>query len=153
MRDSVLQYLFLASFPVPGPLPNTFCTRETWRRAHVWSLVRRLGHGLGVPALSPVVPLVVGPEGPTLQLSSFLLARGLHVPAIRPPTVPPGTCRYGTSLHCTARSFFGWQNQCWEISFLSLLCFVYPLMPAACLSVSQRRILHALTSYGLHISM
>lgn len=68
--------------------------RETWRRAHVWQLVKRLGDGLGVPALSPVVPLVVGPEGPTLQLSSRLLAEGMHVPAIRPPTVPPGTCRW-----------------------------------------------------------
>ncbi len=60
----------------------------------MWQLVKRLGDGLGVPALSPVVPLVVGPEGPTLQLSSRLLAEGMHVPAIRPPTVPPGTCRW-----------------------------------------------------------
>ncbi|GLC45878.1 hypothetical protein PLESTM_001796000 [Pleodorina starrii] len=72
--------------------------RESWRRAHVWSLVRRLGEGLGVPALSPVVPLVVGPEGPTLDLSSRLLRAGLHVPAIRPPTVPAGTCRLRVSL-------------------------------------------------------
>lgn len=67
--------------------------REWWRRHHLWSLVTRLGEGLGVPALSPVVPLVVGPEAATLQLSNTLLRAGLHVPAIRPPTVPAGTCR------------------------------------------------------------
>lgn len=76
--------------------------REWWRRHHLWSLVTRLGEGLGVPALSPVVPLVVGPEAATLQLSSTLLRAGLHVPAIRPPTVPAGTCRCVCAwLHCT----------------------------------------------------
>ncbi|PNH08471.1 putative 8-amino-7-oxononanoate synthase [Tetrabaena socialis] len=75
-----------------------YLNRESWRRAHVWSLVERLGAGLGVPALSPIVPLVVGGEAAALGLSSRLLAAGLHVPAIRPPTVPSGTCRLRVSL-------------------------------------------------------
>lgn len=62
--------------------------------------MERLGQGLGVPALSPIVPLVVGAEGPTLALSSQLLAAGMHVPAIRPPTVPAGTCRWDTARVC-----------------------------------------------------
>ncbi|GFR51060.1 hypothetical protein Agub_g13382, partial [Astrephomene gubernaculifera] len=80
--------------------------RESWRRAHVWSLAARLGRGLGVPALSPVVPLVVGGQEAALGLSGRLLGEArMHVPAIRPPTVPPGTCRLRVSLsaaHSTA---------------------------------------------------
>jgi len=73
--------------------------REPWRRAHVWALARRLGARLGVPALSPVVPLVVGGERVALELSARLLSRhGLHCPAIRPPTVPAGTCRLRVTL-------------------------------------------------------
>ena len=67
--------------------------RESWRRAHLWSLVDRLGALLDVPALSPVVPLVLGGEREVLEASARLLEGGKHVPAIRPPTVPAGTCR------------------------------------------------------------
>lgn len=72
--------------------------RESWRRSHLWSLVRHLGDSLGVPALSPVVPLVVGSEAEALRLGALMLSKGFHVPAIRPPTVPPGTCRLRVSL-------------------------------------------------------
>lgn len=73
--------------------------REPWRRAHVWALARRLGARLGVPALSPVVPLVVGGEKEAVELSARLLQRhGIHCPAIRPPTVPAGTCRLRVTL-------------------------------------------------------
>lgn len=62
----------------------------------MWSLVERLGAGLGVPALSPIVPLVVGGEAEAVGLASRLLKEyGMHVPAIRPPTVPQvRTCIY-----------------------------------------------------------
>lgn len=55
----------------------------------LWRLTERLGQGLGVPAVSPVVPLVVGSEAAAIGLSARLLREyGMHVPAIRPPTVP-----------------------------------------------------------------
>jgi 8-amino-7-oxononanoate synthase len=68
-----------------------------WRREHLERLWLRLGAALGVDAVSPVVPLLVGSEAAAVAVSARLLARGLHVPAIRPPTVPPGTsrCVYG----------------------------------------------------------
>eukprot|EP00798_Chlamydomonas_sp_ICE-L_P009702 gene9702-7569_t len=72
--------------------------QESWRRTHLWQLVDLLGERLGVPALSPVVPLVIGPESTTLETSSRLLHLGFHAPAIRPPTVLPGTCRLRISL-------------------------------------------------------
>ena len=59
-------------------------------RAHVERL--RPGHP------SPVVPVVVGDEDAAVAASAALLDRGLLVPAIRPPTVPPGTSRLRVSL-------------------------------------------------------
>lgn len=48
--------------------------------------------------VSPIFPVVVGPEAKALAASAALLARGLLVPAIRPPTVAPGTSRLRVSL-------------------------------------------------------
>jgi 8-amino-7-oxononanoate synthase len=48
--------------------------------------------------LSPIVPVVVGGERETLAASAALLEEGLLVPAIRPPTVPPGTSRLRVTL-------------------------------------------------------
>ena len=67
-------------------------------RARVWGHARRLGDALGIPVTSPIVPLVLGGEREALAASGFLLDRGLHVPAIRPPTVPRGTSRLRVSL-------------------------------------------------------
>ena len=47
---------------------------------------------------SPIVPVIVGSEADALAASAALLARGLLVPAIRPPTVPPGTSRLRIAL-------------------------------------------------------
>ena len=68
-------------------------TQEPERRKHLWRLVERLAEGLGMPAESPIVPLIVGSEAAALSASAQLLQRGLYVPAIRPPTVAPGTSR------------------------------------------------------------
>jgi 8-amino-7-oxononanoate synthase len=42
---------------------------------------------------SPIVPVVLGDEARTLAAAAALLEHGMLVPAIRPPTVPPGTSR------------------------------------------------------------
>ncbi len=42
---------------------------------------------------SPIIPVVLGDEEAALAASAELLDQGLWVPAIRPPTVPPGTAR------------------------------------------------------------
>lgn len=47
---------------------------------------------------SPIVPILVGSEERALQAADDLLAAGLLVPAIRPPTVPPGTSRLRVAL-------------------------------------------------------
>src|SRR5207247_5528155 len=47
---------------------------------------------------SPIVPVLLGDEERALAASAALLERGLLVPAIRPPTVAPGTCRLRVAL-------------------------------------------------------
>jgi 8-amino-7-oxononanoate synthase len=42
---------------------------------------------------SPILPIVIGSEAAAVEASVALEARGLLVPAIRPPTVAPGTSR------------------------------------------------------------
>lgn len=59
-------------------------------RSHVDRL--RPGHP------SAIVPIVLGSETAALEASDRLLDRGLLVPAIRPPTVPPGTSRLRVTL-------------------------------------------------------
>lgn len=47
---------------------------------------------------SPIVPILLGSEERALAVADGLLERGLLVPAIRPPTVAPGTCRLRIAL-------------------------------------------------------
>jgi 7-keto-8-aminopelargonate synthetase-like enzyme len=65
------------------------------------ALVERLRHNVdrvrpGHP--TPIVPVVLGDETAALRAADELLERGLLVPAIRPPTVPPGTSRLRVAL-------------------------------------------------------
>jgi 8-amino-7-oxononanoate synthase len=47
---------------------------------------------------SPILPVVVGDDQAAVDASAALLASGLVVPAIRPPTVAPGTSRLRISV-------------------------------------------------------
>jgi 8-amino-7-oxononanoate synthase len=51
------------------------------------------GSGRQDPPSSPIIPVILGTEQRALEASAALLAQGLWVPAIRPPTVPAGTSR------------------------------------------------------------
>jgi 7-keto-8-aminopelargonate synthetase-like enzyme len=69
--------------------PEGDALRATLRR-HVDRL--RGGHP------SPIVPIVLGDEDLAVAAAAYLLQRGLHVPAIRPPTVPVGSSRLRVTL-------------------------------------------------------
>ena len=72
---------------------------EPWRRSRVLDHVarfRREAMRLGLPLMdssTPIQPLLLGTDAAALSASDTLLAAGIWVPAIRPPTVPAGTSR------------------------------------------------------------
>jgi 8-amino-7-oxononanoate synthase len=78
--------------------------KEEWRRTQLWKLVAQLRAGLsGLPWVlmhsdTPIQPLLIGNNNVAVALSEGLRARGIWVPAIRPPTVPQGTARLRISL-------------------------------------------------------
>ena len=73
-------------------------------RANLYARIGQLRDGLAglpwnlMPSLTAIQPLVVGGNDAALALSNALWARGLWVPAIRPPTVPQGTARLRISV-------------------------------------------------------
>ena len=77
---------------------------EPWRRAHLQELIGRFRAGasaLGLPLMpsrTAIQPLLLGEAATALRWSQELLARGLLVPAIRPPTVPAGQSRLRVTL-------------------------------------------------------
>lgn len=74
------------------------------RRAQIARLIAALRDGLQLrkwrldPSSTPIQPLVVGSNADALYASEHLRARGILVPAIRPPTVPQGTARLRITL-------------------------------------------------------
>ncbi|PUA17975.1 8-amino-7-oxononanoate synthase [Glaciimonas sp. PCH181] len=77
---------------------------EDWRQQHLRQLVQQLHDGLAtlpwqlLPSETAIQALVVGDNQLALDLMADLLAQGIWVPAIRPPTVPKGTARLRISL-------------------------------------------------------
>jgi len=53
---------------------------------------------------SPIIPIMCGTESRALEASAALLKRGMLVPAIRPPTVAPGTSRLRIALSASHTS-------------------------------------------------
>ena len=80
-------------------------------RANLFATIARLRDGLAglpwrlLPSATAIQPLVVGENDAAVALAGSLWQRSLWVPAIRPPTVPPGTARLRISVsaaHTTA---------------------------------------------------
>ena len=80
-------------------------------RANLFANIARLRDGLAglpwrlLPSATAIQPLVVGENDAAVALAGSLWQRSLWVPAIRPPTVPPGTARLRISVsaaHTTA---------------------------------------------------
>ncbi len=101
-------YLFSTAAPSPAlaaanralQLLVDMPTERQKLRATARQLRIRLA-SLGLPHSSgdsPIVPIVLGSEQRVVAVSQQLWQAGLYVPAIRPPTVPVGTCRLRVSL-------------------------------------------------------
>lgn len=74
------------------------------RRAHLAGLVRQLRESLDfqrwklAASSTAIQPVIIGSNDDALAASAALHGQGLWVPAIRPPTVAPGTARLRVTL-------------------------------------------------------
>jgi 8-amino-7-oxononanoate synthase len=74
------------------------------RRAHLQSLIAQLDGELKlkrwqrVASTTAIQPIIIGSNEESLRAGAGLYGMGLWVPAIRPPTVPPGTARLRVTL-------------------------------------------------------
>ena len=82
----------------------TIIASESWRRDRLEQLIRQFTDGVKstrwklLPSNTPIQALIIGGNEQTLHVSAALSAMGIEVPAIRPPTVAPGTARLRVSL-------------------------------------------------------
>jgi glycine C-acetyltransferase/8-amino-7-oxononanoate synthase len=90
----------------------TVIDQEPERRARLWSNRQRFFDGLKnlgfrlTPTDSPILPVLIGDAAAASTFAERLLALGVYVTAIRPPTVPDGTSRIRftvTSEHTTGQ--------------------------------------------------
>ena len=85
----------------------TAAAAEPERAAALWDRVRQLQRLTGLACTSPIVAIHIGDEQKALDAAAGLLTRGFHVPAIRPPTVPPvralGVSQGCLPLQCPSR--------------------------------------------------
>jgi 7-keto-8-aminopelargonate synthetase-like enzyme len=104
-------YIFSTALP-PADAAAALAAVRILRSAEGKALVERLeslvqwmtAAGIAPPAHpSPIIPVILGPEEAAIDASMSLLARGLWVPAIRPPTVPVGTSRLRVTLSAAHR--------------------------------------------------
>ncbi|XP_008803821.2 8-amino-7-oxononanoate synthase isoform X2 [Phoenix dactylifera] len=90
-------FIFSTSIPVPiaaaAHAAVTVARKEKWRRIAVWSRVHDFYSLTQLNITSPIISLIIGSEEAALSASRHMLKSGFHVTAIRPPTVPPNSCR------------------------------------------------------------
>ncbi|HVT81016.1 MAG TPA: 8-amino-7-oxononanoate synthase [Phycisphaerae bacterium] len=67
---------------------------------HVRAELRSMGYDCG-SSETPIIPVILGDPAAALAAAEFLKGRGIYIPAIRPPTVPPNAARLRISLMAT----------------------------------------------------
>jgi len=100
LRNRARPFIFTTA-TTPADAAAGLAALRVVRSAEGAALVARLrGHvdRLRPGHPTPIVPVVLGDEAAALAAADALLADGLLVPAIRPPTVPPGTSRLRVAL-------------------------------------------------------
>ncbi|KAK9148404.1 hypothetical protein Scep_007161 [Stephania cephalantha] len=100
-------FIFSTALPLPvvaaAHAAIIVAKKERWRRKAVWSRVHDFHALTQFPISSPIISILVGSEDKALCASRYLLERGFHVTAIRPPTVPSNSCRLRVTL-CASHS-------------------------------------------------
>ncbi|HEY3834433.1 MAG TPA: aminotransferase class I/II-fold pyridoxal phosphate-dependent enzyme [Acidimicrobiia bacterium] len=88
-------YIFTTA-PTPADTAAALAALRVLRSPAGDALVAKLAANvarLAPTAQSPIIPVMCGSDRAALDAAAQLLDRGFLVPAIRPPTVPPGTAR------------------------------------------------------------
>jgi 8-amino-7-oxononanoate synthase len=108
LRNRARPFIFTTA-ATPADAAAALAALRVLRSEEGLALLRRLrGHveRLAPGHPSPILPLRLGDERAALDAAAELERAGLLVPAIRPPTVPPGSSRLRVSLsaaHTTAQ--------------------------------------------------
>ncbi len=76
---------------------NLYCHIQQLRDGLLSTLSQQLRGSL-LPSITAIQPLLIGTSSDVLVISKALEAKGLWVPAIRPPTVPEGKARLRISI-------------------------------------------------------
>ncbi|MEO5574333.1 MAG: 8-amino-7-oxononanoate synthase [Gammaproteobacteria bacterium] len=77
---------------------------DGWRREHLYKMIAYFRAGAAqlnlplLPSTTPIQPLLIGDSKAAMDWSEALLARGILVTAIRPPSVPQGESRLRITL-------------------------------------------------------
>ncbi|THU61294.1 hypothetical protein C4D60_Mb07t21780 [Musa balbisiana] len=118
-------FIFSTSLPVPIVAAShaslVVARKEKWRRTAIWSRVDDFNALTRLNITSPIISLVIGSEKEALCASRHMLESGFHITAIRPPTVPPNSCRLRITLSAAHTS----EDIKKLVAALSL-CFVFP---------------------------
>jgi glycine C-acetyltransferase len=109
--NSARSFIYTTALPPPVVAATLaalriVCTEPQRRRdlgdnaAHLYHGLQRIG--LSLPAApSHIMPVVIGDAQRTMRVSERLLAEGVFVQGIRPPTVPEGTARLRVTVMST----------------------------------------------------
>ena len=72
--------------------------RRLWRNTDYFkNKLQAMGFDLR-GSVTPIIPVMIGDAKKTLKIADHLWKKGFFVPAIRPPTVPPGQSRLRISI-------------------------------------------------------
>ncbi len=101
-------YIYTTAAP-PAIAAATLCSldiieRESWRREKLQELIGYFRARMAaievelMPSDTAIQPIVIGDNNRVLELGKNLMHEGIHVGAIRPPTVPVGSARLRVTL-------------------------------------------------------
>ncbi len=108
MRHVSHPYIFNASLPpsvVAGIIKAyDLMETETWRREKLWSNTIRFRKGLMqlgydvIDSVSPIVPIYIGEDLVTMQMTKRLLDEGVYIATALFPAVPMGKSRFRSTI-------------------------------------------------------
>jgi glycine C-acetyltransferase/8-amino-7-oxononanoate synthase len=83
----------LAAFDIVAGEEGAQRRRALWRNRELFAGRLLAGGRDLLGSRTPIIPILTGEPAPTMAASEKLLAAGIFVQGIRPPTVPAGRCR------------------------------------------------------------